>query len=78
MTQLDEFVVKAHEDKVCKLYKALYGLKQAHEKFDLTLISVGFSVNKANQCVYYYHGGGQGVILCLHVDDTVIFEQALT
>jgi hypothetical protein len=28
MTQLDGFVVKAQEDKVCKLVKSLYGLKQ--------------------------------------------------
>jgi hypothetical protein len=40
----------------------LYGLKQApkqwHEKFDVTLISAGFSVNEADRCVYYHHGGG--------------------
>jgi hypothetical protein len=29
MTQLDGFVVKGQEDKVCKLVKSLYGLKQA-------------------------------------------------
>jgi hypothetical protein len=28
MTQLDGFVVKGQEDKVCKLVKSLYGLKQ--------------------------------------------------
>jgi hypothetical protein len=61
MTQSDGFVVKGQEDKVCKLMKSLYGLKQApkqwHEKFDVTLISVGFSVNEADRCVYYRHGG---------------------
>jgi hypothetical protein len=53
---------------VCNLVKSLYGLKQTpkqwHEKFDITLISAAFSVNEADQCVYYRHGGGQGVILC--------------
>jgi hypothetical protein len=67
MTQSDGFVVKGQEDKVCKLTKSLCGLKQApkqwHEKFDVTLISAGFSVNEADRCVYYHHGGGQGVIL---------------
>jgi hypothetical protein len=62
MTHPDGFVVKDQEDKVCKLVKSLYGLKQApkqwHENFDVTLISVGFSVNEADQCVYYRHGGG--------------------
>jgi hypothetical protein len=61
MTQSDGFVVKGQEDKVCKLVKSLYVLKQAHkqwhEKFDVTLISAGFSVNEASRCVYYRHGG---------------------
>jgi hypothetical protein len=62
---------------MCKLLKSLYGLKQApkqwHEKFDRTLISDGFAVNKADKCVYYQYGGGDGVILCLYVDDILIF-----
>src|SRR4051812_25018517 len=77
MDQPDGFVVKGEEIKVCKLLKSLYGLKQApkqwHEKFDRTLTSVGFSVNEADKCVYYRHGGGEGVILCLYVDDILIF-----
>jgi hypothetical protein len=81
MTQPDGFVVKGQEDKVCKLMKSLYGLKQVHkqwhEKFDVTLILVGFSVNEADRCVYYRHGGGQGVILCLYVDDMLIFGTSL-
>jgi hypothetical protein len=55
MTQPDGFIVKGQEDNVCKLVKSLYDLKQApkqwHEKFDVTLILVGFSVNGADQCV---------------------------
>ncbi|KAK1677680.1 hypothetical protein QYE76_038528, partial [Lolium multiflorum] len=77
MDQPDGFVVKGEERKVCKLLKSLYGLKQApkqwHEKFDRTLTSVGFVVNEADKCVYYRHGGGEGVILCLYVDDILIF-----
>jgi hypothetical protein len=61
---------------VCKLLKSLYGLKQApkqwHEKFDRTLTSAGFVVNEAGKCVYYRYGRGEGVILCLYVDDILI------
>jgi hypothetical protein len=61
MIQPDGFVVKGQEDNVCKLLKSLYGLKQAHkqwhEKFNVTLISAGFSVNETDRCVYYHHGG---------------------
>nr|AAT77072.1 retrotransposon protein, putative, Ty1-copia sub-class [Oryza sativa Japonica Group] len=77
MDQPDGFVVEGQEGKVCKLLKSLYGLKQSpkqwHEKFDKTLTSAGFAVNKADKCVYYRHGGGEGVLLCLYVDDILIF-----
>jgi hypothetical protein len=66
---------------VCKLLKSLYGLKQApkqwHEKFDRTLTSVVFVVNEADKCVYYRYGGGEGVILCLYVDDILILGTSL-
>jgi hypothetical protein len=66
---------------VCKLVKSFYGLKQApkqwHDKFDRTLTSVGFVTNKADKCVYYRYGGGEGVILCLYVDDILIFGMSL-
>jgi hypothetical protein len=62
---------------VCRLIKFLYGLKQApkqwHEKFNTTLTFAGFVVNEADKCVYYRYGGGEGVILCLYVDDILIF-----
>jgi hypothetical protein len=77
MDQPEGFVVKGQEGMVCKLVKSLYGLKQApkqwHDKFDRTLISVGFVTNEADKCVYYRYGGGEGVILCLYVDDILIF-----
>src|SRR6266498_5352483 len=77
MDQPYGFVVKGQESKVCRLLKSLYGLKQApkqwHEKFDRTLTSAGFTINEVDRCVYYHHGGGEGVILCLYVDDILIF-----
>jgi hypothetical protein len=77
MEQPDGFVVEGQESKVCKLLKSLYGLKQApkqwHEKFDMTLTSAVFAINGADRCVYYRCGGGEVVILCLYVDDILIF-----
>uniref|UniRef100_A0A8I7B9X2 Reverse transcriptase Ty1/copia-type domain-containing protein n=1 Tax=Hordeum vulgare subsp. vulgare TaxID=112509 RepID=A0A8I7B9X2_HORVV len=63
MQQPNGFVIEGREGKVCKLLKSLYGPRQApkqsHEKFNTTLISVGFFVNEADKCVYYRHGGGR-------------------
>jgi hypothetical protein len=79
--QPEGFVVKSQEEMVCKLVKSLYGLKQApkqwHDKFDKTLTSVGFVTNEADKCVYYRYGRGEGVILCLYVDDILIFGTSL-
>jgi hypothetical protein len=66
---------------VCKLLKFLYGLKQApkqwHEKFERTLTAESFVVNKADKCVYYRHGRDEGLILCLYIDDILIFRTNL-
>jgi hypothetical protein len=81
MDQPDGFIANGQENKVCKLLKSLYGLKQApkqwHEKFDNTLTSASFIVNEADKCLYYRHGGGESVILCLYVDDILIFRSNL-
>ena len=67
MQQPDGFLLDGQEGKVCKLLKSLYGLKQApkqwHEKFNTTLTSAGFVVNEADKCVYYRHGGGEGLTM---------------
>jgi hypothetical protein len=41
------------------------------------LTSIGFVVNEADKCVYYRYGGGEGVILCLYVDDILILGTSL-
>ena len=41
------------------------------------MTSAGFVVNEADICVYYRYGGGEGVILCLYVDDILIFGTCL-
>jgi hypothetical protein len=70
-------VAPGQENKVCRLRKSLYGHKQApkqwHKMFDRTVTSASFVVNDADTCVYYRCGGGEGVVLCLYVDDILIF-----
>jgi hypothetical protein len=34
-------------------------------------------MNEANKCVYNRYGGAEGVILCLYVDDILIFGTSL-
>jgi hypothetical protein len=41
------------------------------------LTYAGFVVNEADTCVYYRYGGGEGVIVCLYVDDILIFGTIL-
>ncbi|GJV35917.1 zinc finger, CCHC-type containing protein [Tanacetum coccineum] len=67
------------EHKVCKLVKSLYGLKQApkqwHKKFDEVVFSSGFLLNQYDKCVYSkFDSSDKGVIICLYVDDMLIFE----
>ena len=77
MNQPEGFVVLGQEDKVCKLRKSLNGLKQApkqwYEKFDFTLIDNGFVVNSSDTCVYSKIIRSDRVIICLYMDDMLIF-----
>nr|GEY67436.1 hypothetical protein [Tanacetum cinerariifolium] len=78
MKQPERFVMPSNEHKVCKLVKSLYGLKQApkqwHQKFDEVVLSSGFHLNQSDKCVYSkFNDSGKGVIICLYVDDMLIF-----
>jgi len=63
------FAVPGQGHKVCKLVKSLHGLNQApkqwHQKFDKAVLKNGFHRNDADKCVY--------TIICLYVDETLIF-----
>ncbi|GJV40579.1 zinc finger, CCHC-type containing protein [Tanacetum coccineum] len=68
----------SNENKVCKLIKSLYGLKHApkqwHQKFEEVVLSSGYLLNQANKCVYSkFNETSQRVIICLYVDDMLIF-----
>nr|GEU31246.1 zinc finger, CCHC-type [Tanacetum cinerariifolium] len=76
--QPEGFVMLGNEHKVCKLVKSLYGLKQAHkkwhQKFDDVLLSSGFHLNQSDKCIYSnFNNFGERVIICLYVDDMLIF-----
>ncbi|GKE57267.1 zinc finger, CCHC-type containing protein [Tanacetum coccineum] len=78
MNQPQGFIMPGNENKVCKLIKSLYGLKQApkqwHQKFDEVVLSNGYLLNQADNCVYSkFDKSGKGVIICLNVDDMLIF-----
>ena len=78
MNQPQGFIMPGNENKVCKLIKSLYGLKQApkqwHQKFDEVVLSSGYVLNQADKCVYSkFDESGKGVIICLYVDDMLIF-----
>ncbi|GJW47039.1 zinc finger, CCHC-type containing protein, partial [Tanacetum coccineum] len=67
-----------NETNVCKLIKSLYGLKHApkqwHQNFDEVVLYSGYLLNQADKCVYSkFDESGKGVIICLYVDDMLIF-----
>ena len=78
MGQPEGCVVSSQENKVCKLFKSLYGLKQApkqwHEKFNQVLVNDGLSFIEEDKCVYTKIANGDCVIICLYVDDMLIFN----
>ncbi|GJS08007.1 zinc finger, CCHC-type containing protein [Tanacetum coccineum] len=79
MNQPQGFIMSGDENKVCKLIKSLYGLKQApkqwHQKFDEVVLSNSYLLNQADKYVYSkFDESGKGVIICLYVDDMLIFS----
>nr|GEV57257.1 zinc finger, CCHC-type [Tanacetum cinerariifolium] len=49
-------------------------LKQWHQKFDEVVLSNGYLLNQADKFVYRkFDGSGKGVIICLYVNDMLIF-----
>ena len=77
MEQPEGFLFSRNEKKVCKLVKFLYGLKQAskqwYERFDSAILSDGFVHNSSEKCMYSKFTKEYGVIVCLYVDNMLIF-----
>ena len=66
-----------NKNKVCKLNKSLYGLRQASkqwlDKFDFVILSHGFIHNNVDKCIDSKFTESFGAIICLYVDDLLIF-----
>ena len=81
MSQPEGCEVPGQENKVCKLRKFLCGLKQApkqwYEKFASSLQKNGFTINNSDSCVHSKIFGSGYVIICLYVDDILIFDTNL-
>ena len=64
-----------------KLNKAIYGLRQAANAFikhmRATLVSIGFTQLKNDDCVYVKHSGNDTVYICSHVDDLLMTSNSL-
>nr|GEV94066.1 zinc finger, CCHC-type [Tanacetum cinerariifolium] len=78
MNQPLGFIMPGNENKVCKLIRSLCGLKQTpkqwHQKFDELVLSNGYLLNQADKFVYSkFDASDKGVIICLYVDDMLIF-----
>nr|KAJ0209305.1 hypothetical protein LSAT_V11C400216660 [Lactuca sativa] len=47
---------------------------EGHQKFDDVVLSNGFALNQTDKCVYSkFDTSGKGVMICLYVDDMLIF-----
>ena len=77
MDQPEGGMVLGEKQNVCRLVKSLYGLKQAlkqwHGKFDHVSTSNGFSVNDVDECIYSKVENNSCIIICLYIDDMLIF-----
>ena len=74
MSQLEGFVVKGQEHKVCKLVKSLYGLKQAlrawYEKSIEHILKLNFKHQDLDDATLFVKKVGKIVVyLVVYVDD---------
>ena len=78
MVQLEGFIKKGQEKKVCKLQKSIYGLKQASRswniKFDQSVKSYEFIQCPDEPYVYKRRSENMVVFLILYVDDILFIK----
>lgn len=63
-------------NRVCQLQRSLYGLKQAsrcwNQKFKTFIQLFGFTISKADSCVFISKRSGKLTIMAIHVDDGLV------
>ena len=78
MVQLEGFIAKGQEKKVCKLQKFIYGLKQTlrswNLKFDQLVKLFRFLQSPDEPCVYKKCSGNLVVFLVLYVDNILLIR----
>lgn len=77
MEQLEGFIQKGEENKICLLKKSLYGLKQSpkqwNKKFDRQMDRLGFQRSSYDDYVYIKKVNGVAVAyILLYVDDMLL------
>ena len=76
MQQLNGFIEKGQEHKVCKLLKSIYVLKQSSRqwylRFHETVMSNHFEMIDEDHCIYVKRSDTKFVILTLYVDDILL------
>jgi hypothetical protein len=76
MNKPEGYVVKGKKDLVWKLKKYLYGLKQSprmwYQKYDTSMLGLGFTRRKEDRCVYFKLIGDHLTYLVLYVDDMLL------
>ena len=75
MEQLEGFIMKGQEKKVCRLLKAIYGLKQAALQWNKalhdSLLKMGFTQTFADLGIYIHFHNQDLIILVIYVDDAL-------
>lgn len=76
MQQLQGYIKKGHEKKVCKLKKGIYGLKQYgrkwYERLDRLLAKMRFTKSAVDPSLYYMRKGEHYLYLLVYVDDILL------
>ena len=89
MEQLEGFIAKGEENKVCRLIWSLYGLKQAGQVWNRTFAhtikkELGFTTIHSDAGVYILHhhhkrgDSNMDMILILYVDDLLLLGEDLS